>query len=125
MASRTVKSSSTVEPESEVHPAGLIPSAVWRNALNAFSALQLLYCRRSIGENGSTRPSPAAAVAKEAQMKTEGRGRSVRRFEDFRFLTGAGRYVEDLALPGQVHAHVLRSPHAHAAIERIDTAAAC
>jgi len=57
-------------------------------------------------------------------MKTEGRGRSVRRFEDFRFLTGAGRYVEDLALPGQVHAHVLRSPLAHAAIERIDTAAA-
>jgi carbon-monoxide dehydrogenase large subunit len=57
-------------------------------------------------------------------MKTENRGRSVRRFEDFRFLTGIGRYVDDFALPGQVHAHVLRSPHAHAAIERIDAAAA-
>jgi carbon-monoxide dehydrogenase large subunit len=57
-------------------------------------------------------------------MKTADRGRSVRRFEDFRFLTGGGRYVDDFALPGQVHAHVLRSPHAHAAIERIDTAAA-
>jgi carbon-monoxide dehydrogenase large subunit len=57
-------------------------------------------------------------------MKTEDRGRSVRRFEDFRFLTGGGRYVDDFTLPGQVHAHVLRSPHAHAAIERIDTAAA-
>jgi carbon-monoxide dehydrogenase large subunit len=56
-------------------------------------------------------------------MKTEDRERSVRRFEDFRFLTGGGRYVDDFTLPGQVHAHVLRSPHAHAAIERIDTAA--
>jgi carbon-monoxide dehydrogenase large subunit len=57
-------------------------------------------------------------------MKTEDRGRSVRRLEDFRFLTGGGRYVDDFSLPGQVHAHVLRSPHAHATIERIDTAAA-
>jgi carbon-monoxide dehydrogenase large subunit len=57
-------------------------------------------------------------------MKTDDRGRSVRRVEDFRFLTSGGRYVEDFALPGQVHAHVLRSAHAHAAIERIDTAAA-
>src|SRR5260370_22239568 len=57
-------------------------------------------------------------------METEDRGRSVRRLEDFRFLTGIGRYVDDVALPGQIHAHVLRSPHAHAAIERIDTAAA-
>src|SRR5260370_20151579 len=57
-------------------------------------------------------------------MKTEDRGRSLRRLEDFRFLTGIGRYVDDVALPGQIHAHVLRSPHAHAAIERIDTAAA-
>ena len=57
-------------------------------------------------------------------MKTEDRGRSVRRLEDFRFLTGVGRYVDDFSLPGQAYAHVLRSPHAHAAIERIDTAGA-
>ena len=57
-------------------------------------------------------------------MNAEDRGRSVRRFEDFRFLTGGGRYVDDFARPEQVHALVLRSPHAHAAIERIDTAAA-
>jgi carbon-monoxide dehydrogenase large subunit len=57
-------------------------------------------------------------------MKTADRGRSVRRFEDFRFLTGFGRYVDDFTRPGQVHAHVLRSPYAHAAIERIDTTAA-
>jgi len=57
-------------------------------------------------------------------MKTDDRGRSVRRFEDLRFLTGGGRYVDDLALPGQLYAHVLRSPHAHAMIERIDIATA-
>jgi carbon-monoxide dehydrogenase large subunit len=57
-------------------------------------------------------------------MKTEDRGRSVRRVEDFRFLAGRGRYVDDFKLPGQVHAHVLRSPHAHAVIERIETSPA-
>ena len=51
-------------------------------------------------------------------------GRSLRRLEDFRFLTGQGRYVEDFSPPGQLHAVVLRSPHAHALIDGIDTAAA-
>src|SRR5882724_11091743 len=57
-------------------------------------------------------------------MHIDGRGRSVRRFEDARFLTGQGRYVEDFTLPGELHAYVLRSPHAHAVIERIDTGGA-
>jgi len=57
-------------------------------------------------------------------MKSDDWGRSLRRFEDFRFLTGRGQYVDDFTLPSQVYAHVLRSPHAHAVIERIDTAAA-
>ena len=52
------------------------------------------------------------------------RGQSVRRFEDPRFLTGRGRYIEDIDLPHQAWMHVVRSPHAHAAIETIDTAAA-
>jgi carbon-monoxide dehydrogenase large subunit len=51
-------------------------------------------------------------------------GRSVRRLEDARFLRGEGRYVEDIDLPGQLHAVVLRSPHGHAEIAGIDTAAA-
>jgi carbon-monoxide dehydrogenase large subunit len=51
-------------------------------------------------------------------------GRSLHRLEDLRFLTGRGRYVEDIDLPGQLHAIVLRSPHGHAAIEAIDSAAA-
>src|SRR6516164_10486813 len=56
---------------------------------------------------------------------TEGHiGRSLRRLEDTRFLTGQGRYVDDIAVPGQLHGVVLRSPHGHAVIEGIDTAAA-
>jgi aerobic carbon-monoxide dehydrogenase large subunit len=51
-------------------------------------------------------------------------GRSLRRLEDPRFLTGRGRYVDDMNLPGQLHGFVLRSPHGHAAIDGIDTAAA-
>jgi aerobic carbon-monoxide dehydrogenase large subunit len=43
------------------------------------------------------------------------------RKEDPRLLTGRGRYVADLALPGLLHAVILRSPHAHARIRRIDT----
>ncbi len=50
-------------------------------------------------------------------------GRSLRRLEDRRFLTGQGRYVDDMDLPGQLQAVVLRSPHGHALIEGIDTAA--
>ena len=51
-------------------------------------------------------------------------GRSLRRLEDQRFLTGQGRYVDDLAVPGQLHGVVLRSPPGHAVIENIDAAAA-
>jgi carbon-monoxide dehydrogenase large subunit len=52
------------------------------------------------------------------------RGQSLRRLEDERFLTGRGRYIEDIDLPGQAWMHVVRSPHAHAMITRIDTAPA-
>jgi carbon-monoxide dehydrogenase large subunit len=51
-------------------------------------------------------------------------GRSVERKEDYRFLTGAGQYTDDITLPQQSYACFLRSPHAHARIRSIDTAAA-
>src|SRR3954471_6180383 len=47
-------------------------------------------------------------------------GRSIRRLEDERFLTGRGRYLADIACPDALWGHVLRSPHAHALIKRID-----
>jgi carbon-monoxide dehydrogenase large subunit len=51
-------------------------------------------------------------------------GQSTRRLEDQRFLTGRGVFVEDVNDAGQAWAHVVRSPHAHATIDRIDTTAA-
>src|SRR5215218_9101961 len=51
-------------------------------------------------------------------------GRPLRRREDARFLTGTGRYTADLAVPGALHLHVLRSPHAHARVLGIETGAA-
>ncbi len=56
---------------------------------------------------------------------TTGIGAPVRRREDRRLLTGQGRYSDDLTLTGQGYAIMLRSPHAHAEIGEIDTAAAC
>jgi carbon-monoxide dehydrogenase large subunit len=51
-------------------------------------------------------------------------GQGVPRFEDPRLLRGGGWYVDDIALPGMAFGYVLRSPHAHARIRKIDTAAA-
>ncbi|MCZ6524185.1 MAG: xanthine dehydrogenase family protein molybdopterin-binding subunit, partial [Alphaproteobacteria bacterium] len=48
----------------------------------------------------------------------------VLRTEDARFLTGAGRFTDDLSLANQAHAQVLRSPHAHARVRAIDGRAA-
>ena len=53
-----------------------------------------------------------------------GIGARVLRTEDKRFLTGTGRYVDDLPLARTTYAYFLRSPHAHAKIKRLDTAAA-
>jgi aerobic carbon-monoxide dehydrogenase large subunit len=47
-------------------------------------------------------------------------GRAVPRVEDHRFLTGQGRYTDDIALAGQLHGVFVRSPHAHARIVRVD-----
>ncbi|WP_374303366.1 xanthine dehydrogenase family protein molybdopterin-binding subunit [Ferrovibrio sp.] len=57
-------------------------------------------------------------------MSKFGQSQPVRRVEDQRFITGKGRYTDDINLPGQVYGVMLRSPHAHAKILKIDTAAA-
>src|SRR5690348_1806639 len=49
-----------------------------------------------------------------------GIGAAPKRREDQRFLTGRGRYLDDLTFDNLAHAVVLRSPHAHARIERIE-----
>ncbi len=57
-------------------------------------------------------------------MNAFGESQSIRRFEDVRFLTGHGRYMDDVAPAGALHAFFLRSPVAHAEITALDIAAA-
>jgi len=47
-------------------------------------------------------------------------GARVKRLEDPALLAGRGRFVDDVKLPGLIHACFVRSPHAHAAIRGID-----
>ena len=63
--------------------------------------------------------TPESATANASPISA-----SVPRVEDRAFLTGAGRFTADLSLPGQAHAAVVRSPHAHAMLGAIDPAAA-
>jgi carbon-monoxide dehydrogenase large subunit len=51
-------------------------------------------------------------------------GASVKRKEDYRFLTGAGQYTDDIVLPQQTYGVFVRSPHAHARLGKIDVEAA-
>ena len=53
-----------------------------------------------------------------------GIGQGIKRFEDVRLLRGEGRFHEDVSLPGQAHAVIVRSIHAHARLVRIDVAPA-
>ncbi len=51
-------------------------------------------------------------------------GASPKRKEDGRFITGRGRYIDDISMPALLHLALVRSPHAHARIVRIDGSAA-
>jgi aerobic carbon-monoxide dehydrogenase large subunit len=57
-------------------------------------------------------------------MSTKYIGQSIKRVEDKRFVTGNGKYTDDIKLPHMTYAHILRSPYAHAKIVSIDLAAA-
>lgn len=72
--------------------------------------------------------SSIEAVARQGRpnegSSDTGIGARVTRVEDRRFIVGQGKYTDDLTLPGQTFAIIVRSPHAHAAIRKIDTRAA-
>src|SRR6185312_11480014 len=51
-------------------------------------------------------------------------GQPIRRKEDARLLTGKGRFTDDFSVEGQAYAAMVRSPHPHARIVKIETAAA-
>jgi carbon-monoxide dehydrogenase large subunit len=57
-------------------------------------------------------------------MTTDVLGAPIKRREDRRFITGRGRFLDDIKLPGMAHLAILRSPYAHANIKGIDTSAA-
>ena len=57
-------------------------------------------------------------------MPRFGVGQGLHRVEDERLLTGRGRYSDDVNLPGQAHAVMVRSPFAHVVLRGIDAAAA-
>ena len=50
-----------------------------------------------------------------------GMGHSMKRKEDPRFIRGQGNYVDDVQLPGMLYLDIVRSPHAHAKIKKIDS----
>ena len=63
-------------------------------------------------------------TSEEVRLNKFGIGQPVPRVEDPRFITGRGRYVDDIELPHQAHGVVVMSPHAHARIKSIDTSKA-
>ena len=68
--------------------------------------------------------APPSFLASRTHAAPDGIGKPVRRKEDPRLLTGAGRFGDDVNLPGQAHAAFVRSPHPHARIGAIDATAA-
>ncbi len=79
------------------------------------------FCRCTGYQNIVRAIRAAAAGAPAPAPKGESVGDSVPRSEDKRFLTGGGRYTDDITAPGQAYAAFVRSPHAHAEILDIDT----
>src|SRR5881296_4291887 len=63
-------------------------------------------------------------MALRTSPEVGGMGHSIKRKEDPRFIRGKGTYVDDVVLPGMLWLDIVRSPHAHAKIVKIDTAKA-
>src|SRR5262245_21242517 len=69
-------------------------------------------------------PTLRINMTRSSMRNYQGIGAPLRRVEDKRFLTGHGRFVADMELSGALACALVRSPHAHAAIRRIDASAA-
>src|SRR5580704_4145444 len=69
-------------------------------------------------------PSPRRGIAMTEATAIKYVGQPLRRREDFKFVTGKGRYTDDIKATGMLHMAVLRSPHAHAVIRQVDLSAA-
>src|SRR6516225_8768500 len=85
--------------------------------------------RRTAGARGGEMTDVISRIPRSRQKEAPRGGyrwigRSMKRVEDPRLLTGHGTYADDIDLPGMAHAAVLRSPHAHARIKSIDASKA-
>src|SRR5215510_5300271 len=63
---------------------------------------------------------PSGSTLPAVDTTAIGIGASPRRKEDRRLLVGGGRYLDDIARDGALHLGVVRSPHAHARIVKVD-----
>src|SRR5260370_4959762 len=66
----------------------------------------------------------AEEIARKVKASQGSFGRAMKRVEDTRLIKGIAPYVDDLKIPGILHAEFVRSPHAHAKIKSIKTDAA-
>jgi carbon-monoxide dehydrogenase large subunit len=66
----------------------------------------------------------SATVSSDGRAGSSYVGQSLRRKEDPRMVRGRARYIDDIVVPGMLHAAIVRSPEAHANIASIDTSAA-
>ena len=66
----------------------------------------------------------SAKRAEQLNTQTKWVGQRLKRKEDARLLRGQGQYIADMQLPGMLHAHFIRSTHAHARLQSIDLSAA-
>ena len=69
-------------------------------------------------------PPGACVTGRGCEMGVRHIGARVARLEDPALLSGTGRFIDDLKLPGLLHAGFVRSPHAHARVRAVYTAAA-
>ena len=77
-----------------------------------------------MADAGKIHSPPAGRQKERPDQRLNVIGTRMLRKEDPRFLTGRGRFIDDVALPHMAHAAALRSPHAHARIKSIDKTAA-
>src|SRR5262245_1020409 len=98
--------------------AGASPATVTAATISAAPS------RASPASSASSTTTPTREREQSRPPMNGGIGKAVPRKEDLRLLTGRGRYSDDVAMPGQAYASMVRSPHAHARIRAIDTAQA-
>src|SRR5262245_2663108 len=109
-------SASTPEAERGRHPVGDLRQPLPVHRLREH--------REGRAARGGRARAGRQVMALRTTPEVSGMGHSMKRKEDPRFIRGKGTYVDDVELPGMLYLDIVRSPHAHAKIVRIDPAKA-